>query len=99
MLYHQNHDMLGIEEAAEQAKQSMQQDLKLVTQLEEKYRQDLLQSKRNMAQFREDIEAQKQEVHDAVEHLVQKMTEHKVAMIQALDKTLQERLSSNKNAE
>jgi DNA-binding beta-propeller fold protein YncE len=85
ILAHKDHVKSSIEEVAERAEQLLENDLKRVSQLTEKYEEDLVFSKENMKRIITNIENAKEEVHRKVELIINSIRDHEAAMIECLD--------------
>ena len=96
-LHHQNHDMLSIEEVAEMTKQAAKHDMGKLNQLKENYKQELVQSKINMARIENDIDVAKQKLGDVVQSIINTAIDHQTAMTNKLDGILSEQRKASED--
>jgi hypothetical protein len=94
-LFHRNHDISSLEEAAEEVKQVIQQDMNRVNQLKEKYEEELVQSRKNMERIKNENDLAKRNVHDVVEAIHKMASLHETTMIKALHETLSDQTIAN----
>ncbi|XP_020896302.1 E3 ubiquitin-protein ligase TRIM71 [Exaiptasia diaphana] len=92
---HSTHNKVSIEEAAEQAKQSMEEDMNRVERLKDKYLQELELSKQNMERYGKEIDIANKKVRDTTKEYMKMIQDHETLMIATLNNLWQDQKAAN----